>query len=118
MSEGGSAPRDLHPQGTAILSRWGLLFPLKPSAEKWWAWRDLHPGAAGQPDSDSGPSAIRVEPHARKMELPAGLSPATSAFEARCSNNLSYGSNGLKGGPQKAEDALSDDAQPTSPLFW
>jgi hypothetical protein len=23
---------DLHPQGTAILSRWGLLFPLKPGA--------------------------------------------------------------------------------------
>jgi len=34
-SEGWSATRDLHPEGSAILSRRGLLFPLKPVAEKW-----------------------------------------------------------------------------------
>jgi hypothetical protein len=32
-----SATRDLHPEGSAILSRRGLLFPLKPVAGKWWA---------------------------------------------------------------------------------
>ena len=34
------------------------------------------------PDSEFGPSAIRVEPHARKLALPAGLSPASPTFEA------------------------------------
>ena len=33
-SEGWSATRDLHPEGSAILSRRGLLFPLKPVAVK------------------------------------------------------------------------------------
>jgi len=32
-----SATRDLHPEGSAILSRRGLLFPLKPVAVRWWA---------------------------------------------------------------------------------
>ena len=36
-SEGWSATRELHPEGAAILSRRGLLFPLKPVAVKWWA---------------------------------------------------------------------------------
>src|SRR5580765_5476071 len=36
-SEGWSATRDLHPEGSAILSLRGLLFPLKPVAVKWWA---------------------------------------------------------------------------------
>jgi len=35
QSEGWSATRDLHPEGSAILSRRGLLFPLKPVAAKW-----------------------------------------------------------------------------------
>lgn len=34
------------------------------------------------PDSESGPSAIRVEPHARELVHPAGLPPANSPFEA------------------------------------
>src|ERR1051325_6805723 len=38
-----SATRDLHPEGSAILSRRGLLFPLKPVAVRWWARRELHP---------------------------------------------------------------------------
>ena len=37
-----SATRDLHPEGSAILSRRGLLFPLKPVAAKWSAWEELH----------------------------------------------------------------------------
>ena len=40
-SEGWSATRDLHPEGSAILSRRGLLFPLKPVAVKWLARRKL-----------------------------------------------------------------------------
>src|SRR5208337_3134269 len=45
------------------------------------------------PDSESGPSAIRVKPHAHlEMVLPAGLSPATWRFEAARSDGLSYGS--------------------------
>src|ERR1041385_787840 len=32
-----SAWGDLHSQGCSILSRTGLLFPLKPVAVKWWA---------------------------------------------------------------------------------
>src|SRR5271157_1133746 len=36
-SEGWSATRDLRPEGSAILSRRGLLFPLKPVAAKWLA---------------------------------------------------------------------------------
>ena len=35
------------------------------------------------PDSESGPSAIRVEPHARELVHPAGLPPANSSFEAK-----------------------------------
>jgi hypothetical protein len=37
-----SATRDLHPEGSAILSRRGLLFPLKPVAVKWSAWEESH----------------------------------------------------------------------------
>jgi hypothetical protein len=40
------------------------------------------------PDSESGPSAIRVEPHARKLVHPAGLPPANSPFEAEDDNNF------------------------------
>ena len=40
------------------------------------------------PDSESGPSAIRVKPHARKMVHPAGLPPANSPFEAEDDNNF------------------------------
>src|SRR5438128_1038594 len=54
------------------------------------------------PDSESGPSATRVEPHAQvEMVIPAAPkasgSPATWRFEAARSDNLSYGShqNGL-----------------------
>src|ERR1051325_5180135 len=57
-----SATRDLHPEGSAILSRRGLLFPLKPVAEKMVGMKGLAPPRL--PDSESGPSAIRVEPHA------------------------------------------------------
>ena len=35
------------------------------------------------PDSESGPSAVRVEPHARELVHPAGLPPANSSFEAK-----------------------------------
>jgi hypothetical protein len=34
------------------------------------------------PDSESGPSAVRVERHARKLVHPAGLPPANSPFVA------------------------------------
>ena len=45
------------------------------------------------PDSESGPSSIRVKPHAQlEMVLPAGISPATWRFEAARSDGLSYGS--------------------------
>ena len=57
-----SATRDLHPEGSAILSRRGLLFPLKPVAAKLVGMKGLAPPRL--PDSESGPSAIRVEPHA------------------------------------------------------
>ena len=40
------------------------------------------------PDSESGPSAIRVEPHAPKLVHPAGLPPANSPFEAEDDNNF------------------------------
>jgi len=40
------------------------------------------------PDSESGPSAIRVQPHARELVHPAGLSPANSPFEAEDDNNF------------------------------
>ena len=40
------------------------------------------------PDSESGPSAIRVKPHARKLVHPAGLPPANSSFEAKDDNNF------------------------------
>ena len=40
------------------------------------------------PDSESGPSAIRVKPHARKLVHPAGLPPANSPFEAEDDNNF------------------------------
>ncbi len=92
-----SAPRDLHPEGSAILSRWGLLFPLRPGAvklacqvevrrearfrlKKRLRRGNLHSllhserrlvGMKGLapprlPGSESGPSAIRVKPHAPK----------------------------------------------------
>jgi len=40
------------------------------------------------PDSESGPSAIRVKPHARELVHPAGLPPANSPFEAEDDNNF------------------------------
>jgi hypothetical protein len=86
-----SAPRDLHPEGSAILSRWGLLFPLRPGAVKLVGMKGLAPPRL--PDSESGPSSIRVKPHAQlEMVLPAGISPATWRFEAARSDSLSYGS--------------------------
>ena len=86
-----SAPRDLHPEGSAILSRWGLLFPLRPGAVKLVGMKGLAPPRL--PDSESGSSSIRVKPHAQlEMALPAGISPATWRFEAARSNSLSYGS--------------------------
>src|SRR5262249_15026145 len=57
--------------------------------------------------SETGPSAVRGEPHAvkseMKMVLPAGISPATSAFEARRSNSCATGAKRVEGGTQKAK---------------
>ena len=131
-----SARGDLHSQGCSILNRTGLLFPVNhaPVGDPRVAlppWRDsailsrrglLIPAEASRremvgmkglapprlPDSESGPSAIRVKPHALKLAIeecklqneffhsafpnlqsafkklahPAGLSPANSPFEA------------------------------------
>src|ERR1039457_4944781 len=83
-----SAWGDLHSQGCSGLSRTGLLFPVNHTPVG-------APGLAPPrlPDSESGPSAIRVKPHAQlEMVLPAGISLATWRFEAARSDSLSYGS--------------------------
>ena len=59
-----SAWGDLHSQGCSILSRTGLLFPLKPVAAKLVGMKGIAPPRL--PDSESGPSAIRVKPHAHR----------------------------------------------------
>src|SRR6266478_4734099 len=83
---------DLHhlPEGTHSLApRPGSLVRL--AFQKLVGMKGLAPPRL--PDSESGPSAIRVKPHAQlEMVLPAGISPATWRFEAARSDSLSYGS--------------------------
>ena len=55
------------------------------------------------PDSESGPSAIRVEPHARELVHPAGLPPANSPFEAEDDNNFTTDAEMVGRGPVAAE---------------
>lgn len=55
------------------------------------------------PDSESGPSAIRVKPHARKLVHPAGLPPADSPFEAEDDNNFTTDAEGIER-EDRAED--------------
>ena len=71
----------LHPEGAAILSRRGLLFPLRPVAAKLVGMKGLAPPRL--PDSESGPSAIRVEPHARENGAPGRTLTCNPAVRSR-----------------------------------
>ena len=62
------------------------------------------------PDSESGPSAIRVKPHARKLVHPAGLPPADSPFEAEDDNNFTTDASlNAELGTRSAEQIPADD---------
>src|SRR5438552_3429102 len=69
-----SAPRDLHPEGSAILSRWGLLFPLRPGAVKL--------ACRGEVRSEvSGPPTPQKQASARQSSFSAGLRTKTGGHE-------------------------------------
>lgn len=77
-NEGWSATRDLHPEGAAILSRRGLLFPLRPVAVKWCRVKDSHPQPSRSERDASAVGLTRqlnaaVERGTRNVERPAAI---------------------------------------------